>query len=166
MATASAALVLLGGCSGDQERVFDAEPRVVSAPGEKTSPSPSDLAQPMSPGTVELSPGVFTDVLRLDRAELVQGRRPVLTAQLGNLVDAAPLLQLEVQARFYDRDGRYLGDAVYVEEGHGEEDHGDEGPEEHDGEQYDVLPMRLSPESPLPSVATSSTLHVVQFVTE
>lgn len=162
-----AVLGLVTGCSqvDRTERALAAEPRVVPAPAVRPAPTPEDLATPLRTGTVQLNEGVFTDTLRLDRATLTPGRRPEVAARLGNLVDAAPLLHLEVRALFFDRSGRYLGEGRYVERGHGEDDHGQDA-EAHDGEQYDVLPVQITVDAPLPRAATSARLEVVQFVTE
>jgi len=166
-------LLALGACTStdrSEARVFDAEPRTVSAPAPAIEQTPADLASPPTPGSVRLAEGVFTDVLQLSAAELTTGRTPVVEAELGNQVDAAPILHLEVRALFYDPNGAYLGQAAYVEEGHGEDDHTDKRHDRrdpgHDDDPYDVLPVRLAAETPLPGRAVSATLQVVQFVTE
>ncbi|MFP5252556.1 MAG: hypothetical protein ACLGH4_02020 [Actinomycetes bacterium] len=165
-------LLALGACTspnGSEARVFDAEPRTVSAPAAAVEQTPADLPSPPAPGSVRLAEGVFTDVLELTAAELTPGRNPVVRAELGNEVDAAPILHLEVRALFYDPDGAYLGQATYVEEGHGEDDHTDERHDRdpgHGDEPFDLLPVRLASEAPLPGRAVSATLQVVQFVTE
>lgn len=166
------AAMALAGCASDADteaRIFDAEPRTVAAPAAPTETRPDDLATPPPVGSVQLADGVFTDVLELTTSHLETGRRPVVVAELGNPVDAAPLLQLEVRALFFDRNGNYLGDATLVEEGHGEDDHTDEahaGDSGHGDEPFDSLPVRLTTEAPLSAAATSATLQVVQFVTE
>lgn len=162
-------LPLIAGCSSGETtaRVFDAEPRVFTAPATVAAAPPTNLAAPLAPGTVQLNPGAFTDVLQVNKAELKQGTRPRITAELGNLVDTAPLLQLEVKAMFYDGDGRYLGSASYVEEGLGEDEESSESAAHtEDGEDPGVLPLTIEPDSPLPGDAASATITVVQFVTE
>lgn len=165
-------LLVLGACTSTDQpeaRVFDAEARTVSAPTPVVEEAPADLPSPPAPGSVRLAEGAFTDVLELTAARLTTGRNPVVVAELGNPVDAAPILHLEVRALFYDPNGVYLGHATYVEEGHGEDNHSDErdrGDSEQAETRYDVLPVRLTPEAPLPSRAVSATLQIRQFVTE
>lgn len=156
---------LVSGCAApdSQARVLDSGPRIVSAPAAQERQAPADLRTPAAPGTVTLRPGVFTDVLELDHATLTPGRQPAVEAELGNLIDAAPLLQLEVHALFYDDAGKYLGTAAYVEEGHGENE---EGHESHEDEDLGVLPLQLEAEVPLGGEASSAVLDIVQFVTE
>lgn len=164
------ALFALGGCATDpgvEQRVFDAEPRTVSAPAAPVAQRPDDLPSPPAVGSVRLIEGAFTDVLELTSADLRAGRTPVIEAELGNPVDAAPLLHLEIRALFYDRTGDYLGEATYIERGHGEDDHAGEKQEgAHDDEPYDSLPLTLTTDGPLPGEAVSATLHVIHFVTE
>lgn len=156
-------LPLIAGCSAaDGTRVFDASPRVIAPPVAEATPRPSDLAKPPAPGTVELSSGVFTDVLELKNARLTTGTSPEVTAELGSLVDRAPLLQLEVQALFYDGGGRYLGSGSYVEEGKGES----AVPESPGPTAFGTLPVRIRPASPFSVDAASAVLKVIQFVTE
>lgn len=160
----AAGLPLITACSGGDVRDFDAAPRVVSPPAAEATPSPTDLVASLAPGTVQLNSGVFTDVLELRRASLTTGTQPEVIAELGNLIDTAPVLQLEVQALFYDGDGRYLGSGSYVEEGHGEDDGG--GSHDDHAEDLDALPLHIRADSEFPVEATSAALKVVQFVTE
>lgn len=160
----SAGLPILTACSGGDVRDFDAAPRVVAPPTAEATPSPTDLVAPLARGTVQLNPGVFTDVLELRQASLAAGTQPEVIAELGNLIDTAPVLHLEVQALFYDVDGRYLGSGSYVEEGHGE-DVGD-GSHDDPAEDPNALPLHIRADSEFPVEATSAALKVVQFVTE
>lgn len=160
----AAGLPMLTACSGGDVRDFDAAPRVVDPPTAEATPSPTDRVAPLARGTVQLSPGVFTDVLELRRASLTTGTQPELIAELGNLIDAAPVLHLEIQALFYDDDGRYLGSGSYVEKGHAE-DAGD-GAHDNPAEDLNALPLYIRADSEFPVEATSAVLEVVQFVTE
>ena len=160
----SAALPMLTACSGGDVRDLDSAPRVVAPPAAQTTPSPADLAAPLARGTVQLTPGVFTDVLELRRASLTTGTQPEVIAALGNLIDTAPVLHLEVQALFYDDDGRYLGSGSYVEDGHGD-DVGD-GSHDNPADDLNALPLHIRADSEFPVEATSVALTVVQFVTE
>ncbi len=86
------------------------EPGPTRAPAPRLEPIPAA-------GKVQVQDGPFTDRLGLTELTL-DPSAPAVTGVVRDLVDVSELIVLELEADFYDSDGRYLGSgtATYADE--------------------------------------------------
>ena len=101
---------IVAGCGGST-RALPTAP-ATGAPAsvirKKEAAPAARLALPLATGTVRLEASPFSDRVRLTNLSVASGVRPSVNGRLRGAIDVSDILVLELQANFYDRQGRLV----------------------------------------------------------
>ncbi|MBZ5733063.1 hypothetical protein K8Z61_01015 [Nocardioides sp. TRM66260-LWL] len=130
-------------------------PGLAAATGDPVLPGTADAA-PSTPGGVGRIAGPFDDRFAWQRLRLADG---VVTGGLDVTSDVSDLLELQVQAAFYDRSGRLLGVGRFTH-------HLDESTHQDDGPPSELERFRIAAPASYRAKVASAAVGVPVLVNE
>ncbi|MEC3917524.1 hypothetical protein [Nocardia sp. CDC160] len=146
--------VLVAGCSSTSHPATPAPAAAPMAAPRTTEPPATTIS--VAPGEVRLSPGPFTDRVRLTGTRL---DGPSVHGTLAITTDVSDILALEVHAAFYDATGHLVGTGTFE---HADEEPVAGGPHISSN---DGIPFTITA-TPAATTATAAVLSIPVLVNE